>query len=362
MAAERETSPAPADQPDSDLPDGWTHAQVGDVVQFNYGKGLKDADRRGGPVPVYGSNGVVGQHDVALTAGPTIIVGRKGSVGAVHFSPKSCWPIDTTYFIDDFGGLDPTYLVHALRSLRLEELDTSTAIPGLNRNDAYRQTIFVPPAPEQQRIVNAVDNTLGYVNASRERLARLPAILKRFRQAVLAAACSGRLTADWRDANGLDAANSRDPNINEIRWDIGDAPDLPAGWCHSKLSPLLSETRSGLRTGPFGSLLKKHEHRATGIPVLGIENIGRMEFVAGSKIHISPEKARQLSEYDARPGDVLISRSGTVGEVCVVPDDVGDARISTNVMRVCLDSEKMLPQFFCMVIEGSPLVAEQLLI
>jgi type I restriction enzyme S subunit len=84
--------------PVGDLPEGWALPSVSDLVEISYGKGLKESDRKVGPVDVYGSNGVVGKHNVALTKGPSIIIGRKGSVGAVHFSPRQCWPIDTTYY------------------------------------------------------------------------------------------------------------------------------------------------------------------------------------------------------------------------------------------------------------------------
>jgi type I restriction enzyme, S subunit len=115
-----------------------------------------------------------------------------------------------------------------------------------------------------------------------------------------------------------------------------------------------------MKTGPFGSSLKKQDHQPTGIPVLGIENIGKMRFIEGSKIHITQDKARELAEFDARPGDVLISRSGTVGEVCVVPDGVGEARISTNTMRVSLADNGLLPTYFCFLVGGCPFVLEQI--
>jgi type I restriction enzyme S subunit len=95
------------------------------------------------------------------------------------------------------------------------------------------------------------------------------------------------------------------------------------------------------------------------VPVLGIENIGPMRFELGSKIHITPEKAAELAEYDAQPDDILISRSGTVGEVCVVPTGLGEARISTNIMRVCFAKDSMLPQLFCFIFNGSPFVLSQ---
>src|ERR1700685_4505488 len=86
-----------------DLPKGWAIANVKELFEFKYGKGLPKEHRNGkGTVKVFGSNGIVGTHDKAVTHGPTIIVGRKGSVGEIHFSPEACWPIDTTYFIDEF--------------------------------------------------------------------------------------------------------------------------------------------------------------------------------------------------------------------------------------------------------------------
>ncbi len=182
-----------------DLPEGWAFPKVGEILAVNYGKGLKKEKRMPGPIPVYGSNGVVGKHNIPLTHGPTIILGRKGTVGAVHFSKVPCWPIDTTYFMDEFNGLAPRYLVYALRKLNLPQLDTSTAIPGLNRDELYSQYVPLAPMAEQKRIVAKVERLLSRVNAARERLAKVPEILKRFRQSVFAAACSGGLTADWRE-------------------------------------------------------------------------------------------------------------------------------------------------------------------
>ncbi len=93
---------------------------------------------------------------------------------------------------------------------------------------------------------------------------------------------------------------------------------------------------------------------------MGIENINSMKFIEGSKIHITKQKSKELEGYAALPSDVLISRSGTVGEVCVVPEHLGEARISTNVMRVVLDQEVMLSDFFVMLFNGSPFVLDQI--
>ncbi len=67
--------------------------------------------------------------------------------------------------------------------------------------DVRRLRVPLAPLNEQKRIADKLDAVLARVDACRERLDRVPAILKRFRQAVLAAATSGKLTEEWREAN-----------------------------------------------------------------------------------------------------------------------------------------------------------------
>jgi type I restriction enzyme, S subunit len=191
-----------------DLPQAWAATKLDGLFEFKYGKGLPQEKRNGaGSVLVYGSNGVVGRHDHAITKGATIIIGRKGSVGEIHLSSKACWPIDTTYFIDEFPkGCPPLYWKLFLESLRLGQQEKSSAIPGISRSDIYEVEIAVPPVQEQQRIVAKLENVLGRVEACQQRLTKISPLLRRFRRAVLAAACSGRLTADWRQQNSTDDA------------------------------------------------------------------------------------------------------------------------------------------------------------
>ena len=77
------------------LPANWDCAPLGARVELAYGRGLREEERNPGVVDVYGSNGRVGSHNFAVVNGPGIFVGRKGTVGAVHYSPRAFWPIDS---------------------------------------------------------------------------------------------------------------------------------------------------------------------------------------------------------------------------------------------------------------------------
>lgn len=101
---------------------------------------------------------MTGLHEIAITGSPAIIVGRKGSIGEIHYSENSCWPIDTTYYVDSFGdSVAPRWLYHRLQNLNLKALNKAVAIPGLNRNDVYQLEIPLPPLEEQRRIAAILD-------------------------------------------------------------------------------------------------------------------------------------------------------------------------------------------------------------
>jgi Type I restriction modification DNA specificity domain len=120
---------------------------LGDAIELAYGKALPAKARVEGPVPVYGSGGVVGRHNVALVHGPGVVIGRKGTAGAVHWSHNPFYPIDTTFYVKPVRDLPMLFIYFALKSLDLENMNFDSAVPGLNRNAALAREIPLPEAP-----------------------------------------------------------------------------------------------------------------------------------------------------------------------------------------------------------------------
>lgn len=129
---------------EDDLPEGWELKRLGDLIKLNYGKALKKDLRIPGEFPVFGSGGVGGTHKEALVKAPTIIVGRKGTVGSLHWAPNGSWPIDTVFFVTSDYPL--SLIIRLLGELPLTEMNTDAAVPGLNRDNAYRLEIPFPGA------------------------------------------------------------------------------------------------------------------------------------------------------------------------------------------------------------------------
>ena len=118
---------------------------LGDVMTLEYGKSLSETHRDGGPCPVIGSAGIVGFHSIPLTnEDRTIVVGRKGTAGHVQLINGPCWPIDTTYYVRLKMDLPLDFVFAQMQEIGLGSVVTTTAVPGLNREDAYKLRFRIP--------------------------------------------------------------------------------------------------------------------------------------------------------------------------------------------------------------------------
>jgi len=157
----------------------WTETTIGDFCPFEYGSSLKESNRYPGTIPVYGSNGIVGYHNKALINTRGVIIGRKGTVGAVHYSNGPFFPIDTTFFVSESQNKDIRFIYYLLKSLGLEHMNSDSAVPGLNRKAAHSRIIRIPESLNEQRaiagILGALDDKIELnrrMNRTLESMAR----------------------------------------------------------------------------------------------------------------------------------------------------------------------------------------------
>lgn len=216
---------------------GWQALQLGDVCQLKYGKSLPKAKRSGSGSGVFGSNGQVGLHEETLTEGATIIVGRKGSLGEVTYSLESCWPIDTTYYIDcSTTDADLRWLYFRMRAMPLTQLNRAAAVPGLNRDDAYAQPLLLPPIEEQRRIAAVLDAAEALRAKRRQALVQLDTLTQAVFIDMFGDPVHNR--RGWRMApltelGNLDRGVSRhrprnDPVLLDGRWPLIQTGDVAA--------------------------------------------------------------------------------------------------------------------------------------
>ena len=128
----------------------------------------------------------------------------------------------------------------------------------------------------------------------------------------------------------------------------------PSGWELLRIEELLGQRDPAMRSGPFGSTMLAAELVDKGIPLLGIDNVQREQFVAEYYRFVTPIKAHELRRYRVFPRDLMITVMGTVGRCCIVPETVGDALSSKHVWTLTLDPKRYLPELACMQLNYSP--------
>jgi len=176
------------------VPEHWEVRCLKHICRLVYGEALPDASRKDGSVPVYGSNGRVGFHSVPNAQAPCIVIGRKGSFGKVQYSDVPVFAIDTTFFVDGrFTSAHLRWLSFALGCLGLDEVSKSSAVPGLEREDAYKRFLPLPPLPEQTAIVEYLDAQTAKIDTAIATSHREIELLREYRTRLIADVVTGKV-------------------------------------------------------------------------------------------------------------------------------------------------------------------------
>lgn len=311
--------------------------QAADILD-SYRKPVNSKERlnliKGKPLdelfPYYGATGQVGWIDSFLTDGEYILLGEDGAPFLNPYAEKA-YIIHGKTWVNNHAHILRSKTNNEFLCYYLNYFNYKNYVSGTTRlklTQAQMRKIPIPniPSDEQFRIVAHIEELFSELDKAVDTLKTTKEQLEVYRQAVLK-----------------------------------DAFDNAQAMCErfTPIEELLVTDRKGMSTGPFGTMLKKHEHKTTGVPMLGIENIDSGKFIDGNKIFVTPEKAAELKSFALKSGDIIISRSGTVGELCVVPPRMEGALLSTNLMRVSLDCQKVLPEYFIYLFQSKGIVLDQ---
>ena len=179
-----------------------------------------------------------------------ILFSIAGTIGETALVQQEHLPANTNQALAIIRGIsevfEPRFLQYQLRSQigreQFNELKRGGGMSNISLGDLGKFSVIVPPLDEQRRMVAKLEKLLSRVNTAQERLATIPRILKRFRQSVLAAACSGKLTADWRHES-LSLEAPKEDSDYRGPCDV----EIPASWTWESSRDTFDFVTSGSR-------------------------------------------------------------------------------------------------------------------
>ncbi len=302
----------------SSLPTGWTQAQVGDLVILNPKNDAHDCTLVGfvpmsrlgvdyrSPVSYEPRRWSDIKKGYTHFADGDVLLAKitpcfeNGKAGLASNLPNGLGAGSTEYFVSRprDGVLHARYLLGFLKTetfLRDGALQMTGSVGHKRVPKEYLLETEIPLAPlnEQKRIADKLDAVLARVEACCDRLDRIPAILKRFRQSVLAAATSGDLTQEWRVDQGI----------------------VPDSWTEFRLEEVCTKITDGEHISPALT--------SSGVPLVSAKDV-RESGVDFSDTKFVSSDFSSVSRRRCNPelDDVLVvSRGATVGRTCLITSD-----------------------------------------
>jgi type I restriction enzyme, S subunit len=248
--------------------------RIGDLITFQRGFDITKAEQTDGEIPIVSSSGTSSYHNRWKVAGPGIVIGRKGTLGSTHFLKSNFWPHDTTLWIKDFKGNDPKFLYYFLQTLHLENFDTGSSNPTLNRNHVHKITVRFPATLATQQKIAAILSAYDDLIANNQRRITL---LERMAEDIY---------REW-------FVRLRFPGHENVKIEKG----VPQGWVLKKLTDVCNITYGF----PFQG--ERFNTAGLGRPIIRIRNIPN-----ASTEDYTDEIVD--SKYIVLTGDLLIGMDG----------------------------------------------------
>jgi type I restriction enzyme S subunit len=353
------------------LPKEWCSPLLTDLATPKQWKTISTKELLSSGYTVYGANGKIGHFDRYTHEYPTIMITCRGATcGNLHISEPFSYINGNAMALDwqptELVGL--RFLYFALKARGLDDTISGSAQPQITGKGLAEVRLPLPPLAEQKVIADKLDTLLAQVENTKARLERIPKILKRFRQSVLAAAVSGRLTDEWR--NGVQVPSihgllekwksEREKLKSEklLKKSFGPKSDpspiiegVPENWAWVNFDHIAEHSNNALKAGPFGSALKKSDCVEKGFKVYGQEQV-----IAGNErlvtYYVNPQKFEHLNACSIKPGDILISLVGTIGKVLVLSQEAEAGIINPRLVKLSIQED--INKSFVDLYLGSP--------
>ena len=280
----------------------------------------KDLSDHKGKYPIYGASGFIMNVDFAHQNKPYLAVVIDGAgVGRVMLLPANSSVIGTMQYILPNDNVDIDYLFYALQYMNLSKYYSGATIPHIYFKDYQREKILLPSLDIQRKkaeVLHKIDRLKNWYN---EYIVKFDTLIK----------------SRFIEMFG-------DPLANPFKWNV------------KLIEDVVASSKNSLKSGPFGSALKKEYYVKSGYKVYGQEQVISGNFKVGN-YYIDEKRYKILENYAIQEGDVLISLVGTYGKLLIMSDNFEPGIINPRLLKITFDKSKVNSIYFKYYFESESL-------
>lgn len=283
------------------------HYQLSDLVRIKYGKNQKDVVSDCGTVPIYGTGGLMAYATKPLYTKPSVLIGRKGTIGKVKYVDHPFWTVDTLFYTEVNEDLViPKYLYYLMSQIDLNAYNEGTTIPSLRTETLNRLEFDIPCLEDQKK-------ALSYLEPIDNKIALNERINNNLLQQAIALYEHLLQEAEWPTATILDIAEK-------------------------------------VAMGPFGSNIKVSTFVPEGVPIISGNHLRGYFLEEPEFNYITEEHAERLKNSIVYPHDLIFTHAGNIGQVAMIPDGCKYDRyvLSQRQFYLRCDATKVVPEFLLM--------------
>lgn len=329
------------------IPTGWIRTNLAALGEYVNGFAFNERYWSKAGLPIVRIAQITGTQDVVdrfagrlpssyrLESGD-LIFSWSGTLAVVRWQGGAAWLNQHLFKVIPARAVERLYLFHILQK-SVAEMDKrahGSTMKHIKRGELSEFAVVIPEGLAEQAALACILDTLDTTIRQNEAIIEK---LKLVKQALL-----HDLLTRGIDANGeLRPPQSQAPHLYK---------DSPLGWIPNEwmvigLADMASDSRVVLRTGPFGSSLKGEHFTESGRPVVTIGSLGVGKFIEDALLFVSEATAHALKDFELLPGDIAFSRVADVGRSVVVEAEQHGWIMSSNFMRIAVDTEKVEPHF-----------------
>ncbi|HCZ0035664.1 TPA: restriction endonuclease subunit S [Staphylococcus aureus] len=291
----------------------WEEKKLESIIKVNSGKDYKHLDK--GDIPVYGTGGYMTSVSEPLSEIDAVGIGRKGTINKPYLLEAPFWTVDTLFYCTPKKETDILFILSLFRKINWKVYDESTGVPSLSKQTINKINRFVPTNKEQQKIGKFFSKLDRQIELQEQKLELLQQQKKGYMQKIFS---------------------------QELRFKDENGNDYPE-WENVMLQKVLKDKTEGIKRGPFGGALKKDTFVESGYAVY--EQRNAIYDISNFRYYINENKYKEMQSFSVQPNDIIMSCSGTIGRLALIPHNYTKGIINQALIRF-RTNHKIRSEFF----------------